>query len=596
MDTIPDQAHSRAGQRAMRGSAQSTLTSAASTTARFRRSIQKNSPTLLVILAIAGVGYWGHHNGWRAPKFASLFGATEGREPEDWCLEHNVPETRCIKCHPELAGEAPQDWCKEHGVPESRCTICHPEILTKGVAGDWCREHGVPESNCTICHPEIAVKGEPPKSETDVTVVKTDGDESKPMPPTSKAADACCAKDTGKTDIPLAVTVGKPAKDPATCQTHALRVQFASGESVRKAGVKLGSVIERPMEQMISANAETQYDRTRFAEVAARVPGVVWRVDKELGQLVHKGDVLALVDSVEVGRVKAELLTASAQRDLRTKTVRRINELLPQKISTEVELQEAQASLREAEIRVFNTRQALINLGLTAPPDGDGIPKEEELQLLGLPELVRASLDAGAPSANLVPLVAPMDGTVIQRDAVDGKVIEASKPVFAIADTRRMWLMIDVPQSQIGRVAIGQLVRFQPERSDETVHGTIAWMSTAVDEQTRTIKVRADIDNSDGRLLAASFGRAQITVRESPNAIAVPNEAIQWEGCCHIVFVRLTDDIFQTRKVRLGSRDSKYTEVLAGLLPGEVVATTGSHVLKSEILKSNLGAGCCADE
>lgn len=536
----------------------------------FAQSIAHRFPTLLVLITLFGVGFWGHKNDWRAPKFASLFGSPVPREAEDWCAEHNVPDSRCIKCHPELAGEKAKDWCKEHGVPESRCTICHPEILTKGVAGDWCKEHGVPESNCTICHPEIPVKGKAPKAESDVSVVASDD---AGRPPTTK-----------------------PAKDPATCQTHALRVQFASAESVKKAGVQLGSVVERPMQQTIIANAETQYDRTRYAQVASRVPGAVWRVDVEIGQDVHKGDVLALVDAAEVGRVKAELLTASAQRELRTQTVRRINELLPQKISTTAELQEAQAALREAEIRVFNARQALLTLGLTALEETNQIPTERELQLLGLPKEVQASLEVGAPSANLVPLIAPLDGVVIRREVVAGEFVEASKSLFTIADPRRMWLMVDVAQAQINRVAIGQEVRFQQEGNDEAVRGTVTWISTTVDDQTRTVKVRVEVDNSDGRLLASTFGRAHITVRNSPKAVAVPNEAIQWEGCCHIVFVRLADDIFQTRKVRLGARDSHYTEVFAGLLPGEVVTTAGSHVLKSEILKSKLGAGCCAGE
>jgi cobalt-zinc-cadmium efflux system membrane fusion protein len=549
----------------------SHLTKRAARIRRLLRAVMGSFPTLVVLFALAGVGIWGHAHSWRAPKFASLFGDSSPREQEDWCAEHNVPESRCIKCHPELVGDTTKDWCKEHGVPESRCTICHPEILTKGVAGDWCKEHGVPESNCTICHPEIAVRGQAPTSHDSVRVVASD----EPEPP-AKAP---------------------KVKDPATCQTHALRVQFASPESVRKAGVQLASVIERPMAQTISANAETQYDRTRFAQVASRVPGVVWRVDKEIGESVRMGDVLALVDAAEVGRAKAELLTASAQREVRAQSVRRIDKLLPQKISTEAELQEAQAALREAEIRVFNARQALINLGLAVSGlTTTQIADERELQLLGLPAEVRATLDAGAPSANLVPIVAPLDGVVIQRDVVAGEVVEASKPLFAVADTRRMWLTIDVSQTQIGRVAIGQTVRFQPERSDGTAQGRISWRSTAVDDQTRTVKVRADLDNAEGWLLASTFGRAWITVRESSTAIAVPNEAIQWEGCCHVVFVRLTDDIFQTRKVRLGTKDTHYAEVLAGLLPGEVVATVGSHVLKSEILKSNLGAGCCAEE
>jgi cobalt-zinc-cadmium efflux system membrane fusion protein len=131
------------------------------------------------------------------------------------------------------------------------------------------------------------------------------------------------------------------------------------------------------------------------------------------------------------------------------------------------------------------------------------------------------------------------------------------------------------------------------EADDNPVTGAISWISTAVDEVTRTIKVRAEVDNEDDRLRANSFGQARIVVRATPNAIAVPSEAVQWEGCCHVVFVRLTDEIFATRKVILGARDAAYTELLVGLLPGEVVATTGSHVLKSEILKSKLGAGCC---
>lgn len=526
------------------------------------RGARRVMPTVLVLIVLGAVGLWGHLNHWRAPSFASVFGSPTTAPPEDWCVEHNVPESRCIKCHPELAGDSAADWCKEHGVAESRCTVCHPEILTKGIAGDWCKEHGVPESGCTLCHPEIAVKGKLPQSESGPRIV----------PPESK-----------------------PPKDPSTCQTHALRVQFASAESVTKAGVQLGGVIERPMENTIIGNAETQYDQTRLAHVASRLPGVVWRVDKQIGDRVQKDDVLAMVDAAEVGRTKAELLTATAQRDVRSQTVRRIKELLPQKISTVAELQEAEAALREADIRAFNARQALINLGLTASMEMPATPNERELQLLGLPENVKTSLESGAPSANLIPLVAPLDGIVITRNVVAGAVIEASTPLFTITDPTKLWLLIDLPQVQIGRVAVGQGVQFQPERNEGNIRGTVTWISTEVDDRTRTVKVRAEVDNSSRQLLASTFGRARVIVREAQNAIAVPNEAIQWEGCCHVVFVRLTDEIFQTRKVQLGARDSHYTEILVGVLPGEIVATVGSHVLKSEILKSNLGAGCTDD-
>ena len=100
---------------------------------------------------------------------------------------------------------------------------------------------------------------------------------------------------------------------------------------------------------------------------------------------------------------------------------------------------------------------------------------------------------------------------------------------------------------------------------------------------------------SAAELRAHVFGSGRVTIRKVPDAVTVLSEAIHWEGCCHVVFVRLTDDIFQTRKVKLGAVQGLFTEVLNGVLPGEAVVTAGSHVLKSEILKSSLGAGCCPE-
>jgi cobalt-zinc-cadmium efflux system membrane fusion protein len=541
-------------------------------------AVTRSLPTFLVLVCLAAVAFYGHRTGWKAPKFSDLFGTGVAQEKEDWCVEHGVPDSKCIKCHPELAGESGADWCKEHGVPESRCTTCHPEILSKGVAGDWCREHGVPESNCTKCHPEIAVKGSPQQGVPDVSVVAATGA-------------TASTKQTGSAGA------GRPPKDPATCQTHAMRVQFASAASVEKAGVKLGSVVERPMADTLTANAEIDYDRTRLAQVSSRASGVAWWVGKEVGDRVTRGEVIALVDSAEIGRAKAELLQAAAQRHVKTLSLERTRSLISSKIATQAELQENEAALREAEIRLFNSRQALINLGFVLTPDGaSDIPNEQELQLLGVPESVRQNLDATNTTANLLPITAPLDGVVTARNVVAGEAVETSKPLFVVADTSRMWVMIDVPQSLANRVTLGQRVRFRVEpTSDDAAVGAIAWVCTAVDEQTRTVKVRADMNNADGRLLAKMFGQATITIRESPTAIAVPDEAVQWEGCCHLVFVRLTDEIFQPRKIKLGARSGGFTEVLVGVLPGEVIATTGSHVLKSEILKSSLGAGCTDD-
>ncbi|GMU23341.1 MAG: hypothetical protein AMXMBFR13_34200 [Phycisphaerae bacterium] len=535
--------------------------------------IAHSLPSLVVFAALGGLAYAGHHTGWKAPKFSELFGNRQAAaEKEDWCVEHNVPDSKCLACHPELAGASAADWCKEHGVPESKCTICHPEILTKGVAGDWCREHGVPESGCTLCHPELAVKGEVPAS--DVTA--------KVLP------DATATR-------PATASV-KPTKDPRTCQTHARRVQFASPEAVRKAGLKLGAVVRRPMAGIITANAEVQYDQTRVAQIAPRVSGIAWQVEKQVGDQVKKGEVLALIASTEVGRAKAEYLDAVTLVDAKTKAFRRSQEMLSKNVGTAASHEEAEAERKQAEIRLFNARQALINLGLPIGELESNQSPEQAIQFLGLPGALRGKLDTRTTTTNLIPVASPLDGVVTTRNVVAGEIVDTGKPLFIVADTTRMWVMVNVDLRESRRIALGQKLVFRPEGApDEAATGKVTWISTAVDDETRTLRVRADIDNPDRKLRAMTFGKAEITIRETPDAIAVPNEAVQWEGCCYVVFVRLTDDIFQTRKVRLGAKDAVFSEVLVGVLPGEVVVTTGSHVLKSEILKSNLGAGCTDD-
>jgi membrane fusion protein, heavy metal efflux system len=565
--------------------------------------------TALVLVILGGLGYWGHRTGWRAPKLAEIRGAGV-QEAEDWCEAHNVPDSKCLACHPELGGEDPQDWCREHGVPESKCTVCHPEILTSGTASDWCREHGVPESQCTLCHPEIAVKGQAPAPIADVTAAPGEN--------------------------------GSAPTNPLTCQTHAIRIQFASAAAVEKAGIRFEAVQERPVADSVTALGEVEYDQTRTARLSARAAGTVTRIIKDFGQPVARGDILALVDAAEVGRAKAELLQALVLRDsskalleratflateadrlaeVRASAADRLEATTKEGFRSQAELQEAQAQLQEArleaarshadtektraalaeaEIQFHNARQTLLNLGLELDrTDLEGTTRDElaeRIQFLGIPDDVAVPLKGSQSSANLLPVIAPFDGIVVSRDASTGEQVDPSKSLFVVSDVRRVWIALDVRQEDAGRIASGQPVIFRPDgATEDAVRGSVSWISSAVDERTRTVRVRADVDNLEGRLRTGVFGTGRIVVRQSPSAVAVPDAAIHWEGCCHVVFVRLTDEIFQTRKVRLGARAGAYTEVLVGVLPGELIATSGSHVLKSEMLKSRLGAGCVDD-
>lgn len=558
--------------------------------ARAIRYLLGQIPTVAVLAALGGIAWWGSQNDWTVPGFSKVAATPGPAEKEDWCAEHNVPDSQCIACHPELAGASAADWCKEHGVPESRCTVCHPEVLTKGVASDWCIDHGVPESCCTVCHEEIAVLSQAPPDGSAIRVLGPDG--------TTLPATAPAPKSRPKPNMAHSLTpTTRPGKDPRTCQTHARRIQFASAESVRKAGIELAQVVERPMSATVTGYASVDYDRTRLAQVSPPVSGKAWRVDKQVGDLVRAGDVLALVESADVGKAKADLLEALAATEARTKSLARLKASAQSGFRTEAEVQEAQAGLQEARVKLYNAQQAMANLGLPVAgadlADAAGAP--DKVRFLGLPESVVKSLDGRTTTDNLVAIAAPLEGVVISREIVAGERVDPGKVIFTVADPSRLSVVMDLSPDDARPVQLGQPVVFRPDAAkDRPAGGKVSWISTSLDEQTRTLRVRSDVQNPGGALAAKSFGQAQITVRSSPNVIAVPDEAVQWEGCCYVVFVRLTDTVFQTRKVRIGTSANGFTEVLVGVLPGEVVATTGSHVLKAEILKSNLGAGCCA--
>jgi cobalt-zinc-cadmium efflux system membrane fusion protein len=146
-------------------------------------------------------------------------------------------------------------------------------------------------------------------------------------------------------------------------------------------------------------------------------------------------------------------------------------------------------------------------------------------------------------------------------------------------------------------------VTFRTDDGSAEVKGTISWISPAIDGRTRTLQVRVKLDNPESRLRDKAYGTGSIVLREEAHALVVPRQAVQSTGDASFVFVRdrnyLRPDapkIFHVRQVRIGAHDDDRVELLAGVLPGEVVATHGSPVILAQLLRSNLGAGCgCHD-
>ena len=362
-------------------------------------------------------------------------------------------------------------------------------------------------------------------------------------------------------------------------------------------------VDRQPVSESIAANGEITYDQTRVANLSSRAAGVIWKVRKIVGDPVRAGEILAVVDSMRIGQTKGELVDALVEENLQRINVERLREIGDGVIAGR-QMLAAEADYEKAHVDVRKKQQTLANLGLHVDLD---VLRElsiddqvERLRVVGLDDLVGTAGSSHVANSNLVPIRAPMDGVVVDRRVVAGEVVDTSTVLFQIADTRRMWLTLSVPVEEASRLAVGQAVRFQPDGNDQEVSGKLTWISTAADSQTRMVKVRADLPNPDGRLLEETFGSGGIILREEPEAIVVPKEAVHWEGCCQIVFVRdkgyfdspESPKLFHVRTVRTGVQNGKFTEIVAGGVPGEVVATKGSGVLRAQLLKNNLGEGC----
>jgi len=506
---------------------------------QWRRAVLRNAPNIVVFAVLGGVFYLGHHTGWKMPKLASLLGA-----PTDIA----------------------EDWCTEHLVPESQCVECNLALLPRPKEFGFCRQHGVNE--CVICHPELAqVAGEPR------------------LP----------SYDTAK-----AITVMSRSENNSRNTLHKGRVQFASKEAADKAGLDVDVVQERPMSDSISANGELLFNPTRVAHLSVQVPGMVAVVYKTVGDDVRAGDTLALVDAARVGQAKSQLLHAVVQVQLKRNNLQRLRSAataIPGR-----SLMDAEATAKEAEIAYLSARQSLVNLGFNLPDDldqRDAKTAAVDLPLLGLAESQIENLPEGTRTANLIPIRAPYEGVIVSSDVVAGEVVDSTKLLFTVADPRQMWLTLHVRQEDARYVTRELPVRFFPDDSSNEVAGKVSWISPAVDERTRTLQVRVQLDNADERLRSNTFGTGRIVLRNEPRAIVVPREAVHSTSDAHFVFVRdrnyLKDDsakVFHVRQVRSGAHDDRYVELLAGVLPGEVVATKGSAVLLAQLLRSSLGPGC----
>lgn len=511
----------------------------------------KNILTLLIIAGAVAGGLW----------YALAGGAGGGGSTAEGsvCAEHGLAPADCPWCDPTLVEKL--GMCGGHGVPEALCWKCHDKLIAAfKKKNDWCAGHDCPESLCKVCNGE---GGE----------VQQDSAGNKD----AATAGAGAALDfVLKGDAIASLT--RHGQPPNTkCETGKSLVTLASAETVRRAGLEFVAVERKPISQTVTCNAQLGYDLNRFARLSTRAPGILSEVRADLGSTLRRGDVLAVVDSAEFAQTKADYLQAVASLHLSEQGRDREREL-HERSGTPMK------DLLEAEARLVSSQMDLQKASL-------------RLRTLGWDDARVRGLEQSKDLSSLLELIAPFDGLVVERSAVVGESVDTTQALFAVADTSRMWAMLDLNPSDAVLLAVGQPVQVD---IDGLIHpvpeARITWVSTELDARTRTLRARAEVDNASGVMRANMFAHAKVRVLEEQPLLTVPKPALQWDGCCNIVFVRKSELEFEPRKVALGYETRDFVEIRGGVAEGETVVTTGSYLLKTEIMKSSIGAGCCPDD
>ena len=451
-----------------------------------------------------------------------------------YCNEHECYEDMCFMCHPELRQQG-RLWCKGHDRYEDRCFACHPELNDPNRI--LCEKHFLFEDECFLCRPELNSGTTPP------------AEASAPL--------RLMCNEHGVFEDECGIC--HPERAAIIVPGQGLKVRFASSDAAAKAGIRTEKPRLLSLRAGVDCYAEIQFNQNKLAEIVGQVDGIIHAVEVDLGDRVSEGEVLAVIRSATIGE-------AVAKARLAKQTVDRERKLHADLITSEKDLQEAEAVYQSA----YETMRTL------------GFEKAQIEEMFGK-----------STGLAMLELRAPFAGEIVHRNAVKGALKEAGKLLFTLADRSSVWAMLNIPERQLVEIRVGQEVVLQVDAlPDRTFSGTLTWIAAQLDDRTRMVRARAEVQNSDGALRARMFAHARILTTDAENALSVPKSAIQHIDGRPMVFTQIANDLYEARPVLLGAQRNGSVEILDGIGSEDLVVTANGFIAKSQLLLSRLGAGC----
>jgi Cu(I)/Ag(I) efflux system membrane fusion protein len=313
-------------------------------------------------------------------------------------------------------------------------------------------------------------------------------------------------------------------------------VKLSPGK-IQRTGVKSEPAAPRVIRTLIRAPGTVQLDERRTSIVSFRFEGFVESVENvTTGDHVHKGQALMRVYSPSMSSAAAEYLAV---------------------LSGSLGAQ----ALKGARRRLEN---------------------------LGMPEKAIAEIERTREISLSVPWLAPQDGEIIERAAVNGMRAAPGDMLFRIVDHQVVWVLVDIAERDLERVAIGQTVDVRPRAfAHRAFSGKVALIYPHLNAQTRTARVRIELANPEGLLRPDMYVDAEINTGNPAPVLSVPDSAVLDTGSRQAVFIDKGQGRFEPRDVKLGPRGGGYVEIREGVADGEPVVVSANFLIDAE---SNLKA------
>jgi cobalt-zinc-cadmium efflux system membrane fusion protein len=347
-------------------------------------------------------------------------------------------------------------------------------------------------------------------------------------------------------------------------------VVHLSEEAQKVSGIEVMAAAMEPFSAPIEATAAIELNGDRVAKISARTSGRLVKITASQGDAVKSGQALAWFDSPELGQAWAEYAKTKGRTELARRNLQREETLFAKKISPEKDVIRARQELAEAE--------------------ADLSFANERFHLLGV-DIEHYENKQSGDQHPLIAVTSPISGSVIERTATQGEVVSPEKPLFTVADLSKLWVIIDIYEKDLGRIKTGTAVKVSTTAyAEKSFRGLISYLGEVMDEKTRTVKARVEVENAGRLLKPGMFATVTIDAKgvQAEKAILLPEEAVFLDGSRNYVFIQTAPEKFEMREITAGRTLGRRLEVTGGIKQGEPVAVKGAFILKSELKKGEL--------